>query len=235
MNLDDFSTTVDDMRYINPQVGLDESNAFIENLRATQKQRTQDIAEDTYNLGTAVPSNLGGLSGAGSYFTSRYQTPQTNDVIASLRSTAQAQALSEAMSNALNRARQRYSNAYKSYQKRHGVGTISGNPTSPAAPTAPGGLDISTNSGKNDTIQVNPNQNTGEGFVEVINGGTVYTKGGKQYSLRSVNAWEYLQNKGTFDTANASDGYTYTRNGQTYMYVNNGKQPSGWYVVTGVK
>lgn len=118
MNLDEFSTVVDDRRYIKPQVALDESNAFIENLRKTQGQRTAEIAQDTYNLGTAVPSNLGGLGGPGSYFTSRYQTPQANALAADLRATAQAQALSDAMNNELAQAKQRYTNAYKAYQKR---------------------------------------------------------------------------------------------------------------------
>lgn len=118
MNLDEFSTVVDDRRYIKPQVALDESNAFIENLRNTQGQRTAEIAQDTYNLGTAVPSNLGGLGGPGSYFTSRYQTPQASALAADLRATAQAQALSDAMNNELAQAKQRYTNAYKAYQKR---------------------------------------------------------------------------------------------------------------------
>lgn len=122
MNLEQFSTVVDDRRYINPQVGLDESNAFIENLRNTQQANTQEIAQDTYNLGTAVPSNLGGLGGAGTYFTSRYQTPQTNEVIANLRSAAQAQALNEALSNKLAQAKERYNKAYKAASKRSGGG-----------------------------------------------------------------------------------------------------------------
>lgn len=136
MNLDEFSTVVDDRRYINPQVALDESNAFIENLRNTQGQRTQEIAQDTYNLGTAVPSNLGGLGGSGSYFTSRYQTPQTNEVIANLRATAQAQALNDAMNNALAQAKQRYNNAYKAARRRSS-GAGSTLPTSPTSPTNP--------------------------------------------------------------------------------------------------
>lgn len=130
MNLDDFSTVVDDRRYVNPQVSLDEQNTFIDNLRTAQGTRTAEIAQDTYNLGTAVPSNLGGLSGAGSYFTSRYQTPQTNAVVADLRAAAQAQALSDAMNNEIAQAKQRYSNAYKAYQKRHG-GNNPANPDSP--------------------------------------------------------------------------------------------------------
>ena len=234
MNLDDFSTTVDDMRYINPQVGLDESNAFIENLRATQGQRTQEIAEDTYNLGTAVPSNLGGLGGAGTYFTSRYQTPQTNDAIANLRTAAQMQALTSAMNNLLGQAKQRYAKAYKSYQKRHNVNP-STNPINPTNPANPKGLTFDTNPDSNSTIQVNPNTNTGEGFIENVGGQTQYTKDGKLYSIRTPNAGEYAQNKGTFDIMKPADGYSYTRNGKTYMYINNGKQPSGWYVVTGVK
>lgn len=118
MNLDEFSTVIDDRRYINPQVSLDESNAFIESLRNAQGQRTEEIAQDTYNLGTAVPSNLGGLGGSDSYFAARYQAPQTNALIADLRATAQAQALNDAMNNALAQAKQRYNNAYKAAQKR---------------------------------------------------------------------------------------------------------------------
>lgn len=138
MNLDEFSTVVDDRRYIKPQVALDESNAFIENLRNTQGQRTAEIAQDTYNLGTAVPSNLGGLGGSGSYFTSRYQTPQTNEIVANLKATAQAQALNDAMNNALAQAKQRYNNAYKAAQRRSGsVGST--NPANPETPPVTGG------------------------------------------------------------------------------------------------
>lgn len=129
MNLDQFSTVVDDQRYINPQVALDESNAFIQNLRDVQKANNEEIARDTYNLGTAVPSNIGGLGGSGSYFNARYQTPQTNTLIADLRATAQAQALSDAMNNAVSQAKQRYNKAYKNYSKRHSGGSGGGNPT----------------------------------------------------------------------------------------------------------
>ena len=119
MNLDDFSTVVDEQRYINPQVALDESNAFIQNLRDVQKANNEEIARDTYNLGTAVPSNIGGLGGSGSYFNARYQTPKTNSLVADLRASAQAQALSDAMNNEIAKAKQRYNNAYKNYVKRH--------------------------------------------------------------------------------------------------------------------
>lgn len=137
MNLDDFSFEQDDRRYIKPDVALNESNEFIEALRETQKQNTAQIAQDTRNLGTDVPSNLGGLVGGGSYFTSRYQTPQTNAIVSDLRTAAQAQALNEAMNNELAIAKQRYSNAYKAAQKRArsrgGGGTVV--PTSPTPDT----------------------------------------------------------------------------------------------------
>lgn len=134
MNLDQFSTVVDDQRYINPQVALDESNAFIQNLQDTQQARNAEIAKQTYDLGTAVPSNLGGLSGTGSYFNARYQTPQTNTMIADLKATAQAQALNDVLNNEIAQAKQRYNKAYKAYSKRHSgnTGTTTTTPTTPA-------------------------------------------------------------------------------------------------------
>ena len=129
MNLDDFSYEDNGQRYINPQVALDESNAFIQNLRDTQQTRNAEIAKDTYNLGTAVPSNLGGLSGSGSYFNARYQTPQTNTLIADLKASAQAQALSDVLNNEVAKAKKRYSDAYKAYQKRNSGGGGSGDTT----------------------------------------------------------------------------------------------------------
>lgn len=122
MNLDDFSYEDNGQRYINPQVALDESNAFIQNLRDTQQTRNAEIAKDTYNLGTAVPSNLGGLGGSESYFNARYQTPQTNTLVADLKASAQAQALSDVLNNEVAKAKKRYSDAYKAYQKRNSGG-----------------------------------------------------------------------------------------------------------------
>ena len=109
---------VDDKYYFKPQVGLDESTSFIDQLRATQAQDTQQIVQDTQNLGTNVPSNLGGLIGGESYWTSRYQTPQTNAVIANLRATAQAAALNQALQNEQAMWKKRYQDAYNAYQKR---------------------------------------------------------------------------------------------------------------------
>lgn len=114
-------TEVDGRQYLNPQVALDESNRFIDNLRSTQAQQNQQIATDTYNLGTALPSAQGGLgtntpAGLG-YFTSRLQTPQTTSAVANLRAAAQAAALNQALENEQAIWKKRYQDAYRRYQK----------------------------------------------------------------------------------------------------------------------
>ena len=113
---------VESRYYLNPQVALDESNMFIDNLRETQQANNQQIKTDTYNLGTAVPSNLGGLTGGEGYFTSRYQTPQTASAVASLRAAAQAAALNQVLENEQNKWKKRYNDAYRAYQKRANSG-----------------------------------------------------------------------------------------------------------------
>lgn len=108
----------EDTLYVNPQKSLDEQNAFIDALRSTQNQNNAEINTQTYNLGTAVPSNLGGLTGGEGYFTARYQAPQSTSLAANLRATAQAQALNDILSNELAMQKQRYNNAYKAARKR---------------------------------------------------------------------------------------------------------------------
>ena len=107
-------TEFEDRAYVNPQVSLDEQTAFIDKLRQTQQANNQQIKTDTYNLGTAVPSNLGGLTGGEGYFTARYQTPQTNSLVNDLRTTAQASALSQVLANEQAKMKHRYNKAYNS-------------------------------------------------------------------------------------------------------------------------
>ena len=104
-------TVVDNVAYVNPQVALDESNRFIDNYQATQAKNTAQIASDTQKLGTDTPSSQGGLIGGDSYFTSRYQTPQTASAIADLRATAQAKALNDVYSALEKKAQNDYYNA----------------------------------------------------------------------------------------------------------------------------
>lgn len=110
--------TFEDRNYINPQVSLNEQNAFVDNLRNVQKTNNDQINMQTYNLGTAVPSSVGGLTGANSYFSSRYQTPQMNSLAANLRATAQAKALNDVLANEQAKMQKRYNDAYHSSQVR---------------------------------------------------------------------------------------------------------------------
>lgn len=118
MNLDDYSYEFEDRRYINPQVSLDEQNAFIDNLRNAQAQDTDQIIQQTKGLGTPVASSQGGLAGGSGYFKSRYQTPQTNQAIADLKAAAQSQALSDVINNEIAKVQKRYKDAYRAAQER---------------------------------------------------------------------------------------------------------------------
>lgn len=122
MNFDDFSYEDDGRKYIDPQVSLDEQNAFIDNLRSVQQNAATQNAQETQDLGTEVPSNQGGLGGGSSYFTSRYQTPQMNSVVANLKATAQEQALTTLLDNEVAKAKKRYNDAYYAAKKRSNGG-----------------------------------------------------------------------------------------------------------------
>lgn len=134
------TTEFENRTYINPEVSLNEQMSFIDNLRSNQGERNAEIQQQTYNLGTAVPSNLGGLTGGEGYWTSRYQTPQTVSATADLRATAQAQALNDVLSNEQAKWKKRYNDAYKSYQKRSnsGGGSGGGNTGNTGNPTTDG-------------------------------------------------------------------------------------------------
>lgn len=110
----------EDQAYINPKLSSGEQMAFIDKFRDIQNQNNQQIATDTYNLGKALPSNLGGLGGGESYFNARYQNDQVDDMVANLKTAAQAQELNDVMSNYQNQLKRRYNNAQRAYNRRHG-------------------------------------------------------------------------------------------------------------------
>lgn len=117
MNNDEFYE-FEDRAYVNPTLSSGEQESFINSLRDIQGQNNAQIAEQTYNLGTAIPSNLGGLGGGEAYFTSRYQTPQVGEMVSNLKAAAQAQALNDVLSNYQNQLQNRYKQAYRKYQSR---------------------------------------------------------------------------------------------------------------------
>lgn len=124
MNLEDYAYFNDDRWYVDPNVSLGEQNAFINNLRNLQAQDNAQITQQTRGLGTQVPSNLGGLVGGGSYFRSRYQTPQTNKTIADLRAVAQNQALQTALNNELEKAKKKYRESQNNSLKKNGLNDV---------------------------------------------------------------------------------------------------------------
>lgn len=141
--------TFEDRNYINPQVSLDEQNAFIGNLRNTQQANNAEINMQTQKLGTDVPSSVGGLTGTNSYFSSRYQTPQMNSLAANLRATAQAKALNDVLANEQAKMQKRYNDAYHASQIR-----------STNTPKTEGG------------VKYNDNTVTGDGELKLVaNGG----------------------------------------------------------------
>lgn len=152
-------TEIEGRAYLNPQIGVDETNAFIDRFRETQRGNTQEISNQTEMLGTDVPSSLGGLTGAGSYFTSRYQTPQTNVVLQNLRAAAQADALNQMLKNEQAMWKKRQQDAYmaqqrRSYNKAYGGGSGSGS----------GGGNNSNTSSWDGEIDDNPTDGSG-GFT----------------------------------------------------------------------
>lgn len=117
--------------YVNPTLSRDEQTDFISTLRETMAGNTAQINADTYALGSQLPSNLGGLSGAEETFTARYQTPQLEQTAADLRTAAQQTALNQALTNLQNAWKKRYQDAVNNYQRRasdpSGTTSVQGN------------------------------------------------------------------------------------------------------------
>lgn len=115
--------TFEDRTYLDPTVSRDEQLGFIDRLREIENKDLQKIATDTHNLGSDLPSNLGGLSGlnpntgSAGIWRNRYERPQTNALVSGLRSAAQASALNTALNNTLAQYKHRYNNAYRNAQK----------------------------------------------------------------------------------------------------------------------
>lgn len=118
METDDTVLDIESRKYINPQTGLDERLSFIDTLRDVQAQNTAQINQNTYNLGSPVTSNVGGLGGSERLWQAQYQTPQIDAQIADLRAVAQQQALNQSMQNISDQMQNRYKQASRNYSRR---------------------------------------------------------------------------------------------------------------------
>lgn len=137
--------------YQNPETSRDEQADFYENLRAIQSANNADTKTQAESLGTDIASVQGGLIGPESYFTSRLQTPQTNQVVAELRGVAQASAFNTALSNIQSQYQKRYQDAYRNYQKRASSGSGGGGGSGDTTITG----SVEEESTGNDGIKVN--------------------------------------------------------------------------------
>lgn len=148
--------------YVNPDVSRDERLAFIDNLRAIQGANNAQIASQTQNLGTNLPSSQGGLGGSESYFARRYQTPQVDSLVADLNTAAQSIALSDVLNNARSEWSRRYSTAKRSAYNRSGGsgGSSGGNGLSGASQTATDYIEGLFNTEASDTNTGVVNQTT---------------------------------------------------------------------------
>lgn len=229
MNLDDFSYEENGRRYIDPNVSLNEQNDFIQKLRDTQGQRNAQIAQQTHNLGTDVPSNLGGLNGSEAYFNARYQTPQTNNLVGELKSAAQAQALQTALNNELSKAQKRYNDAYRAAAARSN-GTSGNNSNDDS------GLNVNTNGDQDKKNYYNEGK---EPVGDIWFNGTksTYNTGlGKTYILDNVpdnvaNMAPFIQditNNGPLPTSGTVKEY----GGSKYLFLNTkNSQGPRWYQI----
>lgn len=239
MNFDDFSYEEDGRRYLNPQIALDEENAFIQRLRDTQGQRNARIAQQTHNLGKDVPTNYGGLNGSEAYFNARYQTPQTNSLIGDLRATAQATALTTALNNELTKANKRYKDAYYAAKDRERAATETNNLTNSKLKEE---LGITQDSAEPETITQNDTDKGGRGRLDYVTDtpkfsfddkATIYTDlDGNIYRITQIpggfvsSSLPFLRDVGTSkinpDTGKEfQSGDIFNYQGRKYLYLNN--------------
>ena len=220
------TTEFENRTYVDPNVALNESLGFIDNLKAVQAQNNQQIKDQTYNLGTSVPSQMGGLLGADSYFTSRYQTPQTVALVNDLRATAQAQALNDALKSEQSKWRNRYNVAYRNTRRRARNSGGGGGGGLLPDDQAEDKLKINTKpSTGGDKITINENPNTGTNDLIQIDDLT-YSLGGVEL-IPAPTSFMALSNQGMSlgvwpDGSRMTEGSTYTTGGKTYTYVKAG-------------
>ena len=219
---------IEGRQYGSPQLIIDESNQFIDNLRATQQANTQQIAEQTADLGTEIPSSLGGLTGGESYWTSRLQIPQTNATVANLRATAQAAALNQALANEQAVWQKRYQDAYRAYQKRQYDASKTPQTTTGGGNT----LDVDTNANANEKVELDVNTPGAGEIIPNTNYVSDYqdTSTGQWYQLTSPREIDVIAANNSLAGRSPSDGTVVTvPSGRTLRYV---AAKNEWYEQT---
>lgn len=115
--MNDETISFEDRIYVNPEVSMAEQEQFMEKFRNVQGQNQSQINRDTYNLGTPVSSNLGGLTGAEGLWNVQYQRPAVNAAIENLRQVNMQQAVNTAMQNQQNAIANRLNQTKRAYYR----------------------------------------------------------------------------------------------------------------------
>ena len=217
-------TEVENRSYLNPNLQVDETATFIDNLRNTQQQNNAQIAGQTQSLGTNVPSSLGGLLGGEGYWSSRMQTAQTNDVVQNLRTAAQAAALNQALENEQAMWKNRYQQAYRNYQKRMNDKTNAPS-TGLSDILKKLGYDVNQDDygseGNNDVSLYDENATLPYGKVVPMNGQAsrwADPKTGAWYILKNPTEFDAIAATNTIAGQNPVDGMSQVVNGKTMIY-----------------
>lgn len=190
--------TFEEREYLNPATSRNEQLGFIDTLRDVQARNNQQIAQETQALGTQVPSNLGGLTGAQGMWEARYQTPQVAATVADLKAQAQQTALNTALSNQQNMWKNRYNQAQRALTRaQHKYNT---KPSSSSNSNSNNSFDQGVNNiGLDEGTISNIDPNTGK--INAVVGGLAGT------------------------TAVAGEGYTdyYNENGEVVRHYDDGR------------
>lgn len=217
----------EDRAYVSPTVSRDEQMDFIQNYRNVLQENVNRINAETHNLGTDVPSNLGGLTGGEATFESRYVTPQANAVVANLKAQAQETALTQSLNNLKAQMNKRYKDAYRNARINEYNKNNSGGSGSKLNVEGEG----SDGTKKENKVEDNPN--TGEGYLVMTGEGVgTYTRDGKQYTLRDITSArdQIALGQAVNPFKEYNDGDTVTYSGVTLRYINNEQYPGRWFI-----
>lgn len=188
---------------VKPETSRDEQMAFIDTMRGIQSSQNQEIQDATHALGSDVTPEFGGINGTNSYWLDRYQTPQTESRIATLRTAAQNSALNTALNNYLNRLQEDYNKAARRANKRQRQRALAAanSPTNIYDPAAP-------------DVPLNPTDPNEGDAPDVVSATTRNLPSGKTYTTTKANG---------YTTQTDSKGNIYYTDNPNYTKASNGK------------
>lgn len=167
--MNDETISFEDRIYVNPEVSMAEQEQFMEKFRNVQGQNQSQINRDTYNLGTPVSSNLGGLTGAEGLWNVQYQRPAVNAAIENLRQVNMQQAVNTAMGNQQNAIAERLNQAKRAYYRAQQEASArdrakANQPTNPLTPQS--GLPIETTNNNVSDLAARENEEARKKYEE---------------------------------------------------------------------